>query len=132
LGRGAPAERRDCQNTGEAHGRHLVQALAAAGLQLPIVLHVPWLPVLSTGHVVLSPGVHACVHTCRAACMYKWQFMDMHWLGLVQGSYAAPVHGVPPALSMLVWASTFVDEWLLHAARASQKSTASVGRMTES
>lgn len=33
----------------------------ALGLQMPIGLHVPFVPLLSLGQVVLSPGVQACV-----------------------------------------------------------------------
>jgi hypothetical protein len=51
-----------------------------------MLLHVAWFPVLSTGQVVLSPGVHDVVHTCSADIEYRWQVIDMHWVLSVHGS----------------------------------------------
>jgi len=45
-----------------------VQLFGAAGLQFDMLLHVAWLPLLSTGQVVLSPAVHVCVHTLKPDC----------------------------------------------------------------
>jgi hypothetical protein len=93
---------------------------------------MPWAPETSTGHVVLSPGVQACVQTCNAAAWYKWQFIDMHCVLSVQGSKTAPVHGVPLGASCVAGASgLWVVEWLLQAAR-SNESTTHMERMTES
>ena len=40
-----------------------VQPFGALGLQMPMLLQVPFVPFVSTGHVVLSPGVQAAVQT---------------------------------------------------------------------
>ena len=52
---------------------------AAAGLHRPMLLHVAWLPLLSIGHVVLSPAVQLVMQTVKFDLSKKWQFCDMHW-----------------------------------------------------
>jgi hypothetical protein len=51
-----------------------------------MLLHVPWAPVLSIGHVVLSPAVHICVHTLKFDIVYVWHIIDVHCELLVHGS----------------------------------------------
>jgi hypothetical protein len=51
-----------------------------------MLLHTPFAPVASTGHVELSPGVHACVQTWKPDVLYAWQLRDMHWSFEVHGS----------------------------------------------
>jgi hypothetical protein len=76
-----------------------MQSFAPAGLQMPMLLHVACAPVLSTGHVLLSPGVHADVHTWNPSDVNRWQLFDVHCVFAVHGSNAALVHAglLPPS-----------------------------------
>jgi hypothetical protein len=56
------------------------QALAAFGLQMPMLLQVP------APHGVLSPGVHVVVHTSMPAPPNALQLPDMHCVLSVHGS----------------------------------------------
>lgn len=62
-----------------------VQAFAAAGLQIPMLLQVAGEPVESLGHGA-PPGVHAGTQTVNADCWKKWQLFEVQSVLSVHGS----------------------------------------------
>jgi hypothetical protein len=63
-----------------------VQLFGLAGLQMPLLLQLPLAPEASTGHVLLSFGVHVCTQTWKFDCMKNWHCPESHCVFDVHGS----------------------------------------------